>query len=302
MNSCKDTTSLITLWLDGELQGEEVSSLEAHLATCATCPVKVETERRFLAELHTAAPLQCASPELRASVEKILAVASDAPTPHARLHMNQSWHRLPEPGALLSKAWASPLTLLVLAAFLVIAVLWLSSNPLDKRLAVTGPSSFAMMAADTHRRYIQRQLPLELVANVPEQISAWFVGKVNFNVKLPDYQEQSGQVKLYSLEGARLVGYREDYAAYVAYRMRQRPISLVVTSESVAQPAGGEEIVSQGLTFHFDSIHGFKVITWSDRGLTYALVSDLEERGQESCVVCHQGSKDRDLIERLKPR
>jgi hypothetical protein len=60
--------------------------------------------------------------------------------------------------------------------------------------------------------------------------------------------------------------------------------------------------VAQGLTFHFNSIFGFKVITWSDRGLTYALVSDLEERGLQSCIVCHQGTKDRDLIEGLKPK
>jgi hypothetical protein len=43
------------------------------------------------------------------------------------------------------------------------------------------------------------------------------------------------------------------------------------------------------------------VITWSDRGLTYALVSDLEERGQHSCIVCHQGTKDQDFISNLKP-
>ncbi len=40
----------------------------------------------------------------------------------------------------------------------------------------------------------------------------------------------------------------------------------------------------------------------SDRGLTYALVSDLEERGQQSCTVCHQGTKDQDFIAPLKPK
>jgi hypothetical protein len=84
--------------------------------------------------------------------------------------------------------------------------------------------------------------------------------------------------------------------------MRARPISLVITSDTIAQPSGGEEIAAKGLTFHYDAIQGLKVITWSDRGLTYALVSDLDERGQESCVVCHQGAKDQDFIAPLKPR
>jgi hypothetical protein len=97
------------------------------------------------------------------------------------------------------------------------------------------------------------------------------------------------------------VNYRNDYAAYVAYRMHERPISLLMTSDSIAQPSGGEEIISKGITFHCDSVNGLKVISWSDRGLTYALVSDLEERGQQSCMLCHQGTKDRDFIQGLKP-
>ena len=84
--------------------------------------------------------------------------------------------------------------------------------------------------------------------------------------------------------------------------MKDRPISLVITSEAAAKPSGGEQIPAKGLIFHYNAIHGLKVITWSDRGLTYALVSDLEERGQQSCIVCHQGTKDQDFIAPLKPR
>ncbi len=156
------------------------------------------------------------------------------------------------------------------------------------------------MAVDTHLRRLRGQLPLEIISDSPELISSWFAGKVSFRLRLPNYQESSGQEKLYGLEGARLVAFNNDYAAYVAYRMRQRPITLVATANSVAMPSGGEEIVSKGLKFHYDSINGLKVITWADRGLTYALVSDLEERGQQSCLVCHAGTKDRDFIEGLK--
>jgi anti-sigma factor RsiW len=158
------------------------------------------------------------------------------------------------------------------------------------------------MAAGTHLRRTRGQLPLEMESSSPRDVSAWFSNKVNFSVKLPNYQESSGQEKLYTLEGARLVSYQNDYAAYVAYQMANRHISLVITSDSVAKPSGGEEIPARGLTFHYNAIDGLKVLTWSDRGLTYALVSDLDERGQQSCIVCHQGTKDQDLIEPLKPR
>jgi len=165
-----------------------------------------------------------------------------------------------------------------------------------------GPAgSFALLAAETHLRHVRGQLPLEVESQNPQQISSWFVNKVNFRVKLPNYQESSGQEKLYVLEGARLVGFQNDYAAYVAYQMKERPISLVITSESLVEPTGGEVIAAGGLKFHYNAIDGLKVLTWSDRGLTYALVSDLEERGQQSCIVCHQGSKDQTFIEPLKP-
>jgi len=164
-----------------------------------------------------------------------------------------------------------------------------------------GSFNFARMAVDTHLRHLRGQLPLEITSDSPQEISTWFAGKVPFRVELPNYQESSGQEKLYQIEGARLVGFRNDYAAYVAYQMRKRPISLVITSASAAVPRGGERIVSKGITFHYDSIDGLKVITWTDRGLTYALVSDLEERGQRSCIVCHQGTRDRDFIENLRP-
>jgi len=157
------------------------------------------------------------------------------------------------------------------------------------------------MAAENHLRHMRGQLPLEMESSNPQDISGWFANKVYFNVKLPSYQESSGQDKLYTLEGARLVGYENDYAALVAYRMKDRPISLVITSAQTAKPSGGEEIAARGLTFHFNAIDGLKVITWSDRGLTYALVSDLDERGQQSCIVCHQGTKDHDLIDPLRP-
>ncbi|HSK63879.1 MAG TPA: hypothetical protein VK893_08565, partial [Pyrinomonadaceae bacterium] len=84
--------------------------------------------------------------------------------------------------------------------------------------------------------------------------------------------------------------------------MKDRPISLVITSELVAKPSGGEEIPAGALKFHYNAIEGLKVLTWSDRGLTYALVSDLEERGRHACIVCHAGAKDRDFIEPLKPQ
>ena len=300
MNQCEEMRAQMTFYLDDELQGSERALLEAHLSDCEGCLQVFTSERRFLEIIRGVKSLHLAGPELRARVEKILndARAAQGVPRESRSRLRRF---LPQPGsnapALMNRR---TLTLTAVIAVAGVIGFWSLTQRRNNR-PHNPPSEFAMMAVDTHQRHLRGQLPFEVASEVPEEISEWFAGKVPFSLKLPNYQESSGQEKLYDLEGARLVGYKNDYAAYVAYEMRKRPIGLVVTSGTVTQPSGGEEIVSKGITFHYDAIDGLKVITWSDRGLTYALVSDLEERGQQSCIVCHQGTKDQDFIERLKP-
>lgn len=284
MRNCEDIRGRLALYLDNELQGAERAAVEEHLQNCDLCSSFFEKEAGFLNVIRTSEPLHVASTKLRAKVQDILSGTQTEPVPVVP-------HR---------SRWILPIAAAVLVLLLPL-VIWRFTRKADgSNIAAT--SSFALMAADTHLRRTRGQLPLEVESESPERISEWFGNKVHFSVKLPNYQESSGQEKLYTLEGARLVGYKEDYAAYVAYRMKDRPISLVITSESAAKPSGGEEIAAKGLTFHYNAIDGLKVITWSDRGLTYALVSDLEERGQQSCIVCHQGTKDQDFIAPLKPK
>jgi anti-sigma factor RsiW len=302
MNGCDDIRARLYLYLDDELQGSERSTFEMHLHNCRACRLLVENEQLFLDAIRRSQPLRAASPELRARVEQLITdrpVIVRAP-PRLKRRIRESLWQLSSKRPRTISGWQT-VAVAAMAILILPVVIWrITRYGDDSRLR--RPSNFAVMAADTHLRHARGQLPLEVVSDTPWQISHWFADKVKFSVKLPNYQESSGQEKLYELEGARLVGYKDDYAAYVAYEMRNRPISLVITSDAAAQPSGGEEIKARGLIFHYDTIHGLKVITWSDRGLTYALVSDLDERGQQSCVVCHQGTKDQDFIESLKPR
>ncbi|MCS6816728.1 MAG: zf-HC2 domain-containing protein [Blastocatellia bacterium] len=270
---------LIELYLDEELEGEERQRFEEHVAQCAECRVRLEREQRFMALLAHARPLYTV-PE------------------GVRRHIEQLWAR-PSGSRMRVFAWALGVVAVVLAVFVFRAYVYDSvrrswADPGNRR------SEFALLAVDTHQRWVRGQLPLEILSQSPEEISAWFADKVPFNLKLPSFRELPGQPKPYQLEGARLVGFKNDYAAYITYRMRNRPISLLVTSETVARPSGGEEIRSQGLVFHFEEINGWKVLSWSDRGLTYALVSDFEERGQASCMVCHPSASEQHKLEGLR--
>ena len=293
MNRCEEIRSRMTMYLDHELEGTELNSFEAHLADCVQCQAIFEHERRFLETIRQLRPLHTASNELKNRARAIIQQTPE--TSVAPVLAESKIRQIRNQPRFWPIAAAATLLMLIIPA-----ALWVI-RPAHSNTA-NGPSTFALMAAETHLRHTRGQLPLEVVSDSGDKLSNWFVNKVGFEVKLPNYQDSSGQEKLYRLEGGRLVSYKDDYAAYVAYEMKQRPISLVIISETLTKASGGEEIKAKGLTFHYNAIDGLKVLTWSDRGLTYALVSDLDERGQQSCIVCHQGAKDRDFIDPLKPR
>jgi anti-sigma factor RsiW len=255
----------IPLYLDDELQESERLAVEAHVKSCPDCRAALETERELISNIRSVRPSYTPPASLQADVAKLVQ------------------------GARRSHSFISYSSLATICALVLVAgsVFWFVAGRSQREER----NSFVKMAVSQHLRYLQGQLPLEVFSDSPEKISAWFAGKLGFNLRLPDYPQRPSEPKPYHVEGARLVGFKEDYAAYIVYRLKGHPISLLVTSESVAKPSGGEEIPWEGLRFHFQSVEGWKVLTWSDDGLTYALVSDLEERGQASCVVCHQDER-----------
>ena len=84
-------------------------------------------------------------------------------------------------------------------------------------------------------------------------------------------------------------------AAYIAYQVQTSPVSLVVVPDSVAVASGGVEVDFTKVSFHYRMVEGYKVVTWSVHGLTYALVSQEGNGTQRSCMVCHSAMRDRDL-------
>ena len=290
MAACESWRLRVMLHLDDELDAGELRFVESHLKTCAACRCAFNRERLFREGIRRRRPLHVVPDDLRAQIAELVN-AGRAMTPAAgtrRRTRPRSWV-----SARRLRACAVAVLVAGLAGFVGVR------NLSDAVVASAEAASFPGMAVDVHKRHLRGQLPLELTTDAAGDISRWFEGKVPFVVTLPEYQETSGQDNRYEIRGARLVGFNGDYAAYVAYRMDRQPISLVITSSSVATPAGGETISARDIAFHFETIDGLKVVTWSHRTLTYALVSNLKERGQQSCMVCHQGAGDRDFIDTL---
>lgn len=294
MKDCVNIRDQIAFYLDDELRDLDRAGFEEHVRLCPACSDVLAAERSFLELLRADGGADSAPAILRDRVEGILQSSMEAERAPADLRRRVE---LLVGAPRSAPAWRrfAVASIAVSLALLALAFAWRSADP-----KVVGPSEFAVMAVATHQRHQRGSLPLEIETGSPEAVKNWFGDKVPFLLELPTYQEVSGQDRLYGIVGARLVAYRGDYAAFVAYEMSARPISLIVTSTSLAPPSGGQIVVSRGLTFHFDVVDGLKVITWSHRGLTYALVSDLEERGQDSCKVCHAGAPEQDFLVELR--
>jgi anti-sigma factor RsiW len=287
MSACDEYCAMVPLLQDDELRGIEADRLRQHIASCANCRQFLAQEQTLSQLLRRTRPPYRASEALRARVAGML--SSEA---YARVRAAERLRRR------ILRILASPLrgfaqptlhwwqlgavALLTLLAFL-------SIPPMVQRVRA---NAFVETAAETHHSYLEGNLPMEIHTSSAAEVTAWFARKVPFHFQLPESQQTASGPQTYRLMGARLVNFRGAYAALTTYEMQDQKISLLVVSENSARAEGGEGIQSDHLSFHYHSIGSSNVITWSNHGLTYALVSSLPGSAQQSCLVCHQDMAD----------
>lgn len=190
--------------------------------------------------------------------------------------------------------------ILVPALALVVIVGALGTRPLSSPRPLSGPK-FAKFAVSAHRQHAQGTLALDVRSDSQQTLNEWFKTKSQFPLVLPASPAAPGEVRPYRLEGAKLVHVGRKTAAYIAYQMQTGPVSLIVTNDSVAVASEGVQVDFEKVSFHYATVEGYKVVTWSVHGLTYALVSQEGNSTQRSCMVCHSAMRDRDLSQTPTP-
>jgi anti-sigma factor RsiW len=195
--------------------------------------------------------------------------------------------------------WLAP----VAALALIVGVL--TTIPSSSRAPFSG-KKFAEFAVNTHKRHAGGKLALEVRSSSQQELNQWLKAKSPFSVALPASPVESGEERLYDLQGAQLVRLGDKPAAFIAYqvtmpKLQTAAASLIVTPDSVASASGGIEVDFKKVSFHYLTVDGYKVVTWTAKGLTYALVSEEGNSTQRSCMVCHSAMKDRDLSQTPAP-
>jgi hypothetical protein len=171
--------------------------------------------------------------------------------------------------------------------------------------ALSGPT-FAEFAVRTHRQYAQGSLTLDVRSDSQQTLNEWLKVTLPFSLALPASPEAPGEDRPYRLQGARIVRVGGKSAAFIAYQLQTAQLqtaaaSLMVTPDSVAVASGGLKIDYKKVSFHYATLEGYRVVTWSLLGRTYALVSQEGNSTQRSCMVCHSAMRDRDLSQTPTP-
>jgi anti-sigma factor RsiW len=236
--TCDDAEILLHALIDGELDASHAREVEAHIEACPRCTADLAAYRQ-MREAMTKTDLRYTAPaSLRQRIDATL--PKPAPSNVAPLASRRSVLRGFAMGSAVS----------ALAATLLVAVVVRHE---DQQLIESEIVS-------AHLRSLQPNHLIDVVSSDQHTVKPWFNGKLDVSPPVVDLTAQ----------GFTLIGGRLDYVdaraiGAVVYKRRAHVINLFVaqTSNTAQRPA------------KIETIQGFNIRRWSDRGLNYWAVSDI---------------------------
>jgi anti-sigma factor RsiW len=213
--------------------------LEEHIAGCPNCTAQLAAYREMSKAIAGADLRYTAPPELRRRIEASLP-RTEASLPQTRAPNRRS--------VLTGFAMGSAVS--AIAATGLFAIVLRGDD--DQRIMSEVVSA--------HLRSLQAGHLTDVVSTDQHTVKPWFNGKLDVSPPVIDLTAQ----------GFTLIGGRLDYVdtraiGAIVYRRRSHVINLFV-----AQTPGTERHAAKT-----ETIQGFNIRRWSDRGLNYWAVSDL---------------------------
>jgi anti-sigma factor RsiW len=233
--TCDEAEILLHALVDGELDAGHISEVEAHVATCPRCTAELATIREMHEAIARADLKFTAPPLLRRRIEALL------PQPQATT--------APSRRSLL-KGFAMGSAVSALAATGLVAIV----------LTKDDQQRIESEVVSAHLRSLQAGHLTDVISTDQHTVKPWFNGKLDVSPPVIDLTAQ----------GFTLIGGRLDYVdaraiGAVVYRRRQHVINLFV-----AQTATTERRAART-----DTIQGFNIRRWGERGLNFWAVSDI---------------------------
>jgi len=235
--NCHETQRWLSGYLDGELDLVNAVTIEDHLKTCPRCAQAYASQQALQAAIRGSKFYAPAPIALQKRIQTSVRQASNV-APVRRL-MRWPWYS-------------------VAATLACVAVLvwglgrgWLAPAADDRLAAVV---------LDAHVRSLMTDHLIDVVSSDRHTVKPWFAGKLDFSPTVDDLASQG-----YPLTGGRLDYLDGRPVAALVYQRQRHIINLF----SWPAPQAGDTPAASEVRQGYNQIH------WTQAGMTYWAVSDL---------------------------
>jgi len=237
--NCIRVRQMLDAYMDRELDRATTAEIDAHLSSCDACTALQGDRAALSTHIRSAAPYFHAPEALRPAIVTALArVERERPRRAAG-----AWWR--------TAAFA--VSIAIVSAALGF---WLGRLPTDH------PVREELVARHVDSLRADRELT-EIASSDRHVVKPWFAGRVGFAPTVRDLSDQG-----YALIGARLDHLADRQASAVVYKIRNHYINLFAWPAARTRPEAIETA----------TVRGFAMATWSEGGLRFAAVSDVDAR------------------------
>lgn len=246
--TCDSVRDMLGAYLDGELDANAEFQLREHLAECAECPEAYRRLRSLKDGIKDGNLYYSTPPGLEARIKASLhAAKATRKDTHARLNPFRQW--------------------MAIAASVLVGL----SIGLSVYVFRGGTSSelLAQQAVSSHVRAMIGTHLVDVPSSDQHTVKPWFNGKLDYSPPVKDLKDA----------GFPLVGGRIDYldnrpVAALVYQRRKHVINLFVWPS-----------VRGSQTKKLETLNGYNVIRWTDAGMTFWAVSDLNAKELQQFVA-----------------
>jgi anti-sigma factor RsiW len=237
--NCQEAQPLINLYVDGELDAARIPELEKHVHDCAACALLAHNAQTIKKSLTQDALFFTAPPELRRQITAEL--RSQVKTTSRWNFWNWNW--MPATAGV---------AITCVAVLLIVTLNPASSAP-----------ALAQEVVSCHIRSLMANHMLDVVSTDQHTVKPWFNGKLDFSPPVKDLA-----AKEFPLIGGRLDYFGGHNVAALVFQRNKHVINLFIwpVAGNVTKPT------------ILPAFQGYNVIHWSETGMTYWAVSDLNTK------------------------